>query len=472
MSLDAAFGAPAASVTFVCTVSTAAHTYSSLPIALEVQPTLWPLFQDAVVSQAGGLIKSAWGSAINATARVNALLANTSTTDGDSRLLQQDCSDVLSSDCNTGPSSFEALLEVVDAYAAEVPVAAAASGSSFSILLSDETTIVLVADKTFWSRSSSSASYSGFTNATQVWIGDTECSVEWVSDDGRLLAFTAPAIDTVCPAAATGGDCGYAALNVANPVTTALLASRTSTQLSCPPFCPGLFTGMVPFPAVTAASTGQSAQYSFVPALQQSNALPAPVQSSAVQFSAAGLYYTSSCIAEGYTDPTDGACLNTTSPGFGRCAFGIGSNCKPCPYGAICPGGNRAWPMPGFYTASESSGVVVACDPPATERCRGWNASIGGTGCGAGYRPGSYACLACDAAFYTDVGGSCASCPSVKGLWPVLQPVLIFAGAVLAVAAALYGGLLLIVRKFGGSLSGGLKRMFQFVTWSVTVMQV
>jgi hypothetical protein len=47
--------------------------------------------------------------------------------------------------------------------------------------------------------------------------------------------------------------------------------------------------------------------------------------------------------------------------------YGSGSACRPCPKGSYCPGGFRAWPLPGYWRdpSDESSYVVLACTLPA-----------------------------------------------------------------------------------------------------------
>ena len=102
---------------------------------------------------------------------------------------------------------------------------------------------------------------------------------------------------------------------------------------------------------------------------------------------AAGLYYAEACSASGvYTDPASGACTNTSSPLYPLCAFGSGSNCQPCPANALCPGGPRCWPLPGFWVAVESSPSVLPCAlPGAAAKCTGWSSALGQTKCGAGY---------------------------------------------------------------------------------------
>ena len=80
------------------------------------------------------------------------------------------------------------------------------------------------------------------------------------------------------------------------------------------------------------------------------------------------------------------------------------------PSGAVCPGGNRAWSLPGFWKSEESSIAVEQCLPPADERCVGWNVSIGSVQCGVGYKAGSAGCSQCDLGYYP-VLTSCVACP-------------------------------------------------------------
>jgi hypothetical protein len=82
-------------------------------------------------------------------------------------------------------------------------------------------------------------------------------------------------------------------------------------------------------------------------------------------------------------------------------SFGKGTDCKPCPKGGVCPGGNRIYPLPGYWNAGETSGFVSPCS--STERCLGGPLSS----CGVGYM-GDY-CALCAPSFYAD-GDSCTSC--------------------------------------------------------------
>eukprot|EP00698_Gefionella_okellyi_P007192 TRINITY_DN1746_c0_g3_i1.p1 TRINITY_DN1746_c0_g3~~TRINITY_DN1746_c0_g3_i1.p1 ORF type:complete len:3456 (-),score=1009.01 TRINITY_DN1746_c0_g3_i1:120-9059(-) len=91
--------------------------------------------------------------------------------------------------------------------------------------------------------------------------------------------------------------------------------------------------------------------------------------------------------------------------------FGIGTTCRPCDAGGICPGGNRMWASPGYWTPNEASGFVVACASPATDRCLGsperFQLSSNASACGFSYR-GDYCALCIDN--YYEEAGRCVSC--------------------------------------------------------------
>eukprot|EP00163_Fabomonas_tropica_P026431 TRINITY_DN484_c0_g1_i9.p1 TRINITY_DN484_c0_g1~~TRINITY_DN484_c0_g1_i9.p1 ORF type:complete len:2450 (-),score=221.17 TRINITY_DN484_c0_g1_i9:258-7607(-) len=97
------------------------------------------------------------------------------------------------------------------------------------------------------------------------------------------------------------------------------------------------------------------------------------------------LYYTERC-------PQDGM-------------YGAGLDCRPCPEGAVCPGGYRAWPIEGYWAPSEQ-GPVTKCLP---DRCLGTQESL----CAPGYT-GSL-CGACAQDFYLR-GTACVKCSKNQGL--------------------------------------------------------
>eukprot|EP00698_Gefionella_okellyi_P008903 TRINITY_DN2236_c0_g1_i2.p1 TRINITY_DN2236_c0_g1~~TRINITY_DN2236_c0_g1_i2.p1 ORF type:complete len:2997 (-),score=691.31 TRINITY_DN2236_c0_g1_i2:204-8054(-) len=95
-----------------------------------------------------------------------------------------------------------------------------------------------------------------------------------------------------------------------------------------------------------------------------------------------GLFYTEDCPYEGQ--------------------FGSGLNCRPCPIGGICPGGQRVWAMPGFFTSDELAGIVTRCNPAA--------ACLGGrySDCAPSYT--GRACGSCIQDYYKLSDQSCAAC--------------------------------------------------------------
>lgn len=244
-----------------------------------------------------------------------------------------------------------------------------------------------------------------FSSAASVSIGGTVCNRTAVSEDGRWLAFITPIPSALCETT-SASDCHYATIVVTNPASN----TTRGAALACPPFCSGTATqGTGVFPLATASGTvaaSASGAASFVPAeLQPSGLAQALTQAAyasttgssarsggagsavAARVYPAGLYFAAACSAAGfYTDPSTGACTNASDPRFPLCAFGGGDDCEPCQSQAMCPGGFRCWPLPGFYVAAESSHSVLPCAAPDAEaRCVGWSTAFAQTMCGWGY---------------------------------------------------------------------------------------
>jgi hypothetical protein len=159
-----------------------------------------------------------------------------------------------------------------------------------------------------------------------------------------------------------------------------------------------------------------------------------------------------------YTDPSTGACANASDPASYSCAFGSGDSCVRCPIGALCPGGARAWPRVGYYSASQSLPSVTACTPPQpSQRCLGWDGLLGRTQCGPTYRQGSYMCESCAVGAYAVGDGSCAWCPVASRWGRYLGLIQLIAG-ILAFSALVYLAILLVVMRTGGTLRGGVKK--------------
>ena len=99
------------------------------------------------------------------------------------------------------------------------------------------------------------------------------------------------------------------------------------------------------------------------------------------------LYYTDSCTQEGFYGP----------------------DCKKCPVGGVCPGGDRVWAGEGYWTPSEDSAEVTKCEHAF--RCPGGQ---GGAFCSEGYT-GDF-CAQCADQYYLGSAGECQACPSQTGV--------------------------------------------------------
>ena len=182
------------------------------------------------------------------------------------------------------------------------------------------------------------------------------------------------------------------------------------------------------------------------------------------------LYYVSECL--GYE--TGDTCLYRNSTTY-NCAYGSGEACQPCPEGAICPGGFRAWPMLGYWTGSEDNKAVTQCPPPATVRCLGWNRGFQEVECGPGYQAGSPLCQSCERGYFTR-DGACIPCPTDTSGAFELQ--------VLPIICAISGGILLYVvvyiilrrtfkrHKIKVSTTRALKMPLDYVMWTLVALQL
>ena len=126
--------------------------------------------------------------------------------------------------------------------------------------------------------------------------------------------------------------------------------------------------------------------------------------------------------------------------------YGIGLSCRPCPRGGICPGGNRMWAEPGFWTTGE--GLIVECIP--AEKCPGGF----GPSCSEGYE-GDF-CARCSAGYYEE-NDICLACSSGTSQ-----------GLLIAVTFAFLGAYVLALVFFGNSTVGNI----QFVLLNLRTMWV
>jgi hypothetical protein len=302
-----------------------------------------------------------------------------------------------------------------------------------------------------------------FPFGTRVFLSGVLAPVHWIAEDASLLHFQVPDMQGIC--SGEGSDCGYISLEVVPPTlptTTTTTPSCTAAytwsnaNVSCPPFCPNAFPDAVP------TLHGNA----IVPALVQSDA--------SVQYmpwsSNVGFYITSECLDTSFIRYEEQVCLNASLPESRMCAFGSGAFCKPCPDHALCPGGFRAWPLPGYYTSSESSSAIIACAAPAIDRCTGWNALASQSMCGYGYT--GYACSACSASFYPSFDAVCEACPPVDSVGARLTPYALLVGAAAGIAVFGITLVFLVSKMIGGTMDANGERLVGLVTWSFTVIQV
>ena len=444
VSLALAFRSPGGSATLACAVqamnaSNTDATSSTVALSLSLTPTEWPLYDDVITISTPNANGSAMtfsmvlGSAIDITPVMLGICANTS-----------------SSPCTVASamSSTPTLLHAVTAAwgGIALPTPSLATQLSFSLSLGGSALLVLRARAV------------AFSTSSTVNVSGTPCPVVLTSPDGRWLIVQVPSLQKL---QCQGLECGYAALAVSTPggsSATALGSGRRldsnataypyrGAALVCPPFCPGLL-----LPA--SATSNSSATEAFVPiALDVSGTLFAPLSravalaslataSSTAGFSSSsttmGLYFSQPCSSSSFTDTLTGACVNASDPASTQCGLGSGDSCSRCPSGALCPGGTRLWPRPGYYASSEREPGVVACSPPAPQsRCLGWDAAQGVTACGSGYRPASYMCASCADGWFMQDDGSCVACPASPGSgaaawWSAYRGTVILAAVVLA----------------------------------------
>jgi hypothetical protein len=126
-----------------------------------------------------------------------------------------------------------------------------------------------------------------------------------------------------------------------------------------------------------------------------------------------GAYYTDRCLA--FPDPTVSNAWTVTGAAH-LFAYGTPPQCRPCPAGCRCPGGNRCRAMIGWYVADEDLGDAqgpMRCAAPAEQRCADYSATLGRTECGEGYA--GLACGACKEGYFRE-HGVCQVC-TASGLF-------------------------------------------------------
>jgi len=419
--VGARFRSGAAAATLTCSIiEVGASSHRTLALAklpLTVIPTLRPLWDDAIVVSAAGLMRSArLRTVVNASAALS------------------DATDSVSESASSVIAAARALWGNVTLPNASASPEGATYPAPFTLTLVGASRVIL----------RYAGGYASFaTNLSTASLGGVPCRVSAVSEDGAWAVLDTPSSEQLC--AGNAIDCGYATLVLSNSPSPAMLGAT----LACPPFCPGVVGGST----VPIAVSGGAFALGTYPMADGSlpSLLPAVPASSAL-----GVYYAVDCAAAGlWTDPLTGACSNASDPRSFECAYSGRGGCVACPSGGLCPGGSRLWPRAGYWVASDTSSAALPCPPPNPGvRCGGWDITAGTVKCGSGFRPGSYLCASCDDGLYSLNDGSCSNCPAVSSPWDRYRGLLLL--IVGTVAAACLVGLVLaaLVSTVGGDDAG------------------
>ena len=378
------------------------------------------------------------------------------------------------------------------------------TGAVFEVVTNEAVNVTLTRDRTGWLHSG--VDNPVFTWCTQVFVGDVPCAVVDVAADGTWLTFTTPPYGTFAAGAAQQ-------LEIVTP-----LLPGFALLLACAPFCPtGARMPALQLPLVT----------SFLPAARQLRALPprggcssrfgtqppltalaAPLQlfaadapppvmahalsasdasldSSPADLPGGGVVYYDSCAGTGslsstavdeWRDPMLPECRDRAVSAVNRslakrCAFGGNGSCTECPAGAMCPGGYRAFAVPGSYTIEPSNPLQLECDAPAAQRCLGWDAASGQMQCGAGYT--GFACASCARGFFPDDDNVCTRCPPIVGSGPLVLSLLFMFLACALVAVAIVLLTLVAIHVFGGgSVKDAGRRARELILFFWTSVQL
>ena len=433
---------------------------------LTVTPTLWPVWEDAILVAPSGIMRSARLSiTLNATAALRAAGADAAASCGDPLLASgPGCISRLDNSTLSVAVTPAAVISVAEALWGAVPLPSNDGGGSLTLTLTASSLILLRSPRY------------AFRNGTNATLGGAPCPVLAVSPDGLWALLQTPSPAQLCGSDAV--DCGYSTLRVRAPPSPPGAGAFSGGALACPPVCPGSISPPTSLPAVfdvgadavLAAlgrdpSTGGAAL----------TALPSASQGGG---GSRGIFYSLACAQTGlFTDPSTGACTNASDPASYACAYGSGAGCKACPVGSLCPGGFRLWPRPGYWVASEAAATAIACPAPdAATRCPGWSAATAAAGtssCGAGYLAGSYLCSACARGHYPTDTGTCAACPVLVGPWDKYRGLLLLLAGVAAFVLAAGAGLYVLLRCVvgAGSLTGGARQLFALGVWSLMALQ-
>jgi hypothetical protein len=339
-----------------------------------------------------------------------------------------------------GAAFLAPLLELLAPYSA-APAVAEATPAQLSTTLSSSAHLLLLFG----------GSAPPFDAATlNVSLNGFPCGVNWVAPSGAVASVTTPPLATLCGTQTS--DCGTAVMVVRrggrDPLEDVLAAlvgagrpSRRSGGDAPPPALLLLPAAYPPLPLPAPPTAPELVGLSLPDLLAYARAAtPA----------GAGIRLAEACTDPAYAPAENCALVGGRAPppppNGTVCAYGAGAACAPCPSFALCPGGATLLLRPGFWAPLPSSPPddVVACPPPAAERCKGWELTAGAAAaaawaadylCGPGYT--GAACSGCARGFFP-AQGACLACPSLSSQWAFLIPPLQFLGGLAAAGVLLF----------------------------------
>lgn len=189
---------------------------------LSVTPTLWPVWEDAILVAPSGLMRSARLSiTLNATAKLHAVATDAAASCGDPLLASgPGCIGRLCNSTLSVAVTPAAVVSVADGIWGPVPLPRNDGGGSLTLTLTASSLILL-----------RSLRYA-FSNGTNATLGGAPCPVLAVSPDGLWALLQTPT-----PAQLCGSDeveCGYCTLRVRAPPSSPGVGAFNRGALACP----------------------------------------------------------------------------------------------------------------------------------------------------------------------------------------------------------------------------------------------
>ena len=183
------------------------------------------------------------------------------------------------------------------------------------------------------------------------------------------------------------------------------------------------------------------------------------------------LYYFEACTDTAFE--TDQSKCHEAAGVDSACAWGAGDACVPCLANAVCPGGPRAWPVEGFWSAGEFETDVFRCRTPSNERCYGYNISSHRSECKEGYEGGTPFCDLCDVGYYESIDGRCNRCETKRDWWTaVLLPLLNGFGMLLTMFVLVTNFVYLSTVLTGGTVTSATEMTLRLVFESALAIQI